>query len=218
MKSLLFYLIIFLILLSFALLFFYKKQHARKNKIKKRAPMVDFGKISSLDEVRVKKDNDVFEKAEEERSVYDPNLIVLQLSAFPGEPYMGYELHQALLASGLRFGDMNIFHRYDDGEKGDVLFSLAAATKSGVFHIEDMGSFKCGGLMMFMRLNSKQKLMSNFDLMLDTARQLTEELGGDIYDDLHQSISADVIKRLREKICEVETKNMYAADLLDNLD
>ena len=69
-----------------------------------------------------------------------------------------------------------------------------------------------------MHLDPKRKLMASFDLMLDTARQLVEELGGEIYDDLQQPISVDVIKRLREKICTVETSNLYATDLLDGLD
>ena len=131
---------------------------------------------------------------------------------------MGYELHQALLSAGLRFGDMNIFHRYDENDDEKALFGLAAATPDGSFAVEDMGSFQCNGLLLFMRLNPKQKLMKSFDLMLDVARQLAEELGGEIYDDMHQVINVDVIKRMREKICGVETSNLYVSDLLDNLD
>lgn len=153
-------------------------------------------------------------------SPYDPKLIVLQVNAFPGKPYMGYELHQALLAAGLRLGEKNIFHRYENEGRGEgkVLFSLAAATPDGSFAIEDMGAFKCNGLLVFMHLDAKQQLMTSFDLMLDTARQLAEELGGEIYDDLRHLINADVIKRIREKICTVETGNLYVSDLLDNLD
>ncbi len=151
-------------------------------------------------------------------SPYDPKLIVLQINAFPDKPYMGYELHQALLAAGLRFGEKNIFHRYEGEDSNKILFSLAAATPEGSFAIEDMGSFKCNGLLLFMDLDTKNRLMTSFDLMLDTARQLAEELGGDIYDDLRQVINADVIKRIREKICTVETGNLYVSDLLDNLD
>ena len=217
MGSLLFYVIIILILAAVVSLFIYKRRKIKEYQTRKQMPLVNFDTPSFTKIREFEDDSEAFNARVQ--SPYDPNLIVLQLNAFPGKPYMGYELHQTWLDSGLRFGEMNIFHRYDDTGKGNLLFSLAAATPSGSFAIEDMGAFKCGGLLMFMRLDSKQKkLMNSFDLMLDIARQLTEELGGEIYDDLRQSINAEVIKRLREKICTVETHNLYSSDLLDNLD
>lgn len=216
MSSLLFYLIIALVIISVIFLVYYQRREASKFQIRKKTPNFaspEFTRIDIKEQPNSLGSNDI-----ETSSPYDPNLIVLQISAFPGKPYMGYELHQAILSSGLRFGEKNIFHRYDNEKNGKVLFSLAAATANGAFAIEDMGSFKCNGLLLFMYLDAKQKLMANFDLMLDTARQLSEELGGEICDDLKQLINADVIKRLREKICTVETSNLYVSDLLDNLD
>lgn len=216
----LFYIILALILVAIVLLFYYQRRERKNKRLRKQMPQVDF---NPPDFTRPNKSTDSqlpsFEVAKS--SPYDPNLIVLQIEAFPGKPYMGYELHQALLSAGLRFGEKNIFHCHpgsDDNGGNRVLFSLAAATPSGSFTIEDMGAFKCNGLLLFMHLDREQKLMASFDLMLDAARQLAEELGGEIYDDLHQSINADVIKRLREKICTVETGNLYVSDLLDNLD
>jgi len=216
MLSLLFYLIIIIILVAVAFLFYYKRQQTKKSQIKKQTHLVNLGSPIVVRKDKTKETDQALDTLEQ--SPYDPNLVVLKLGAFPGKPYMGYELHQALLSIGLRFGEKNIFHRYADNNSNKILFSLAAATPQGSFTIGDMGSFQCNGLLLFMNLDPKQKLMASFDLMLDTARQLTEELGGDIYDDLQQYISADVIKRLREKICSVETSNLYTADLLDNLD
>ncbi len=179
------------------------------------------GKIDNIPKISAAKDDESSDSSSsllEESSLFDPNLIVLRINSFLGKPYMGYELHQALLASGLRFGDGNLFHRYSELDRGKLLFSLAAATPTGEFNLEDMGSFKCNALLLFMQLDTRKKLMDRFDLMLDTARQLAEELGGDICDDLLQPINLEVIKRLREKICQVETTHPYASDLLDNLD
>lgn len=217
MSSLFFYAILILIFVAIGWLFLYQRQQAKKSQINvKREPMIDFNAPCSVvaSEV-VQQTSTITDKP----PAYDPDIIVLQIQAFPGKPYMGYELLQTLLSVDFNFGDMNIFHRYEgkDG-KGNVLFSIAAATPDGTFTIDDMGSFKCSGLVMFMRLDAKQKLMMRFDLMLDVARQLIEELGGEIYDDLYQPINAAVIRRLREKICSVETSNLYVADLLDNLD
>ncbi len=206
-----------LVLAAIGWLFLYQRKCIKKRATNiKREPIIDFNLPCSVvsDESAEQQDPAVANKP-----AYDPNIIVLQIQAFPDKPYMGYELLQTLLSVGLRFGEMNIFHRYESEEGGgSVWFSIAAATPEGSFTIDDMGAFQCVGLVMFMRLDSKQKLMARFDLMLDVARQLVEELGGEICDDLHQPINAAVIRRLREKICTVETSNLYVADLLDNLD
>jgi cell division protein ZipA len=207
MSSLFFYAILVFVLVAIGWLFLYQRKQAKKLPIGiKREPIIAFNEPCSI-------------ALADKQPAYNADIIVLQIQAFPGKPYMGYELLQTLLSVGLDFGDMNIFHRYEGKVgKGNALFSVAAATLDGSFAIDDMGSFKCAGLVMFMKLDAKQKLMMRFDLMLDVARQLIEELGGDIYDDLYQPINAAVIRRLREKICTVETSSLYVADLLDNLD
>lgn len=124
------------------------------------------------------------------------DIIMLQIKALANRPYVGYELLQALTSAGLTFGKMDIFHGNN--------FSVAAATKEGSFPVDSMGSFKCLGLMVFMKLDPKKKLMVTFDLMLDTARQLAEELGGEIYDNLNQPINAGIIKIIHEKIYVIE--------------
>ncbi len=212
MSSVFFYIILILIFAAIGGLFWYKDIRTKKRQTNtKREPVIDFNLPCSI----VACDTSDTPK----QPAYDPNIIVLQIQAFPGKPYMGYELLQTLSSVGLYFGNMNIFHYYEDKNgMGNVLFSIAAATPNGSFAIDDMGAFKCPGLVVYMKLDAKQKLMMRFDLMLDIARQLIEELGGEIFDDLYQPINAAVIRRLREKICTVETSNLYAADLLDNLD
>lgn len=151
-------------------------------------------------------------------STYDPDTIIMQLRANPSRPFMGYELLQTLLANEFRFGEKDIFHRYErDNGTGPILFSLAAATQSGAFEINNMGACKCGGLVLFMHLDKKKKLMRSFDLMLDCARQIVEDLGGEILNEFGQTVDAQIIKQWREKICKYEDKNLYTMDLLDNL-
>src|SRR5271156_1565457 len=58
--------------------------------------------------------------------------VILFLRAPAGRPYGGYELLQSLLSCGLRFGEQNIFHRYEQRMgQAVVLFSVAAATHNG---------------------------------------------------------------------------------------
>lgn len=210
MLSIFFYLVLLFFVIALVMLFFYQRKQ-KKSLTKRQEPILNDAPDMSNETSKQQLKN----LAE---SAYDPKLVVLQIQSFADKPYMGYELLQTLLSVGLQFDDKSIFHHYEKGKDNKVLFSVAAATPEGTFAIDDMGAFKCQGLVLFMQLHPKQKLMQRFDLMLDIARQLTEELGGDIYDDLYQPINAAVIRRLREKICTVETSNLYAADLLDNLD
>lgn len=122
----------------------------------------------------------------------DDEIFTLTLLAKSGNFYSGYELLQALLAAGFRYGSMNIFHRHekDDGT-GEVLFSLAQATDPGSFDLSDVGAIKCSGLTLFMELNGKRNMAAAFNAMVDAAKQLADDLGGDIYDSNRRLLNQD---------------------------
>jgi cell division protein ZipA len=142
-------------------------------------------------------------------------VICLVLVAKPNKPYAGYELLQSLLAAGLRFGAMNIFHRHEDvNGKGKILFSVASASEPGTFEINKMGAFSGKALMMFLRLSSHKDLMLAFDTMLETAKQLIEDLDGDILDSERKILSTDKIEKIRKKIVDFEQKQLIG-DLFD---
>jgi cell division protein ZipA len=131
---------------------------------------------------------------------------ILFLRAPPGRPYSGYELLQCLLTCGLRFGENHIFHRYEHHPDGQViLFSVAAATKNGELKPADMGDFNCPGLSLFITLNNHVYPSVNFELMLDTARQLMEDLGGALLDENQAPLIPEKIQQIREKIKRFET-------------
>ena len=131
---------------------------------------------------------------------------ILFLRAPQGRPYSGYELLQCLLTCGLRFGENNIFHRYEHHPDGQVvLFSVAAATKNGELKPSDMGDFNCPGLSLFITLNNHVYPSVNFELMLDTARQLMEDLGGVLLDENQAPLIPEKIQQIREKIKRFET-------------
>jgi len=149
---------------------------------------------------------------------FDPNTIIMQIRANPGRPYMGYELLQVILETGFRFGKMNLFHRHQNTNgEGPVLFSLASATKEGTFELNSMGGVSCPGVILFMHLGNKKKLMQIFDLMLDVARQFVEDLGGEILDEKQRPLDATVINNWRQKIAIADGNKYYKANLFDNL-
>jgi cell division protein ZipA len=130
---------------------------------------------------------------------------ILFLRAPAGRQYGGYELLQCLLTNGLRFGEYHIFHRYEQRpEERVILFSVAAATVSGQLDPEKIGDFSCAGLTIFMTLNDHAYPSVVFELMLDTARQLAEDLGGVVLDVEQSPLDSGRLPRIRERIKQFE--------------
>lgn len=136
-----------------------------------------------------------------EQKTSPQEIISLTILAKKGEAYSGYELLQSLLALGFRYGDMNIFHRHEniDGT-GEVLFSLAQAVQPGTFDLNDMGALSCVGLIMFMEVGAQANPLDALNLMVDTAKLLIEDLGGEIRDDEQKPLTAGSIARMRSRV------------------
>jgi cell division protein ZipA len=150
---------------------------------------------------------------ETQTKTYIPDLIILNVMAAPEQEYTGYELLQALLSAGLRHGSMNIFHRHEQiNGKGELLFSVASATEPGIFELNKMGGFSCKGLTFFMQLSNLKDPMQGFEIMLDSAKQLLEDLGGILRDEKHELLSEAKIKEWRTNIQNFE-QTKHIADL-----
>ena len=80
----------------------------------------------------------------------EPTPVILYLMAPSNSTFGGYELLQALLSAGLRFGEQQVFHRHEhkDG-RGKTLFHCASAESPGTFDLSKMGSFATRGLCLF---------------------------------------------------------------------
>jgi cell division protein ZipA len=143
-----------------------------------------------------------------------PNdIIAFTLRANPGHPYAAYEFLQALLSCGFRFGKMGIFHRYQNANMtGDLLFSLSSAVAPGTFEMTRMGEFVTPALYLFMRISLQADVSKTFDLMLETAHQLIDDLGGEILDDKREPITDEKIDAIRDKIIQYE-QSQHTADL-----
>jgi len=112
------------------------------------------------------------------------DVIVLHLISNPDHPYRGYELLQAMLTVGLRYGKWGIFHRHEEiTGRGPILFSLASSVEPGTFDLAKMGSFSTPGLTLFMRVSSLENPPQAFETLLAAAKQLAEELGGTVCDE-----------------------------------
>jgi cell division protein ZipA len=131
-------------------------------------------------------------EAESRAPVSIPEVISLNLYSEDDKPYSGYELLQALLSCGMRFGVMNMFHRHQKKTGvGPILFSLASCTKDGVFDLAKIGEFKCKGLVLFLKPQEVDDPVKVYSLMLETADQLINDLGGKVLNDKLQLLKKD---------------------------
>lgn len=123
--------------------------------------------------------------------------IMMFLLAKENRQLAGYELLQTLLASGLRFGEGHLFHRHQQANgQGPVLCSLAAATASGIFDLQNIGAFSVRGLCLFMQASGNPSIdAERFDVMMETARQLSEGLDTYLLDEKKQTLSKQSLER-----------------------
>lgn len=123
--------------------------------------------------------------------------IMMFLLAKENRQLAGYELLQTLLACGLRFGEGHLFHRHQQANgQGPVLCSLAAATASGIFDLQNIGAFSVRGLCLFMQASGNPSIdAERFDVMLETARQLSEGLDTYLLDEKKQTLSKQSLER-----------------------
>ena len=135
----------------------------------------------------------------------EPDVIALMVLASDGQFFRGSELVPCMLEHDLRFGEMDIFHRHADASgQGAVLFSVANALKPGTFDPNNMDNFSSPGISMFMQLPGPQDPRSAYNLMLATAEQIAQAMGGEVRDASRRPLSTEVRLRHQEILAEHE--------------
>jgi cell division protein ZipA len=129
------------------------------------------------------------------------DLVVLHLIAPLDSPYRGYELLQAMLTAGLRYGKWNIFHRHTQiTGRGPILFSLASSVEPGTFDLAKMGSFSTAGLTIFMRTSNVENPGQALEMLWTATQQLVQELGGTVCDEKRVPLSPEKLVSWRSAI------------------
>ncbi|MDQ8038951.1 MAG: cell division protein ZipA C-terminal FtsZ-binding domain-containing protein [Rickettsiella sp.] len=137
----------------------------------------------------------------ERQSNTPETLIILQLMAAEERPYKGYELIQTLSSAGFHYGEMNIFHYFSDQDKKkERLFSLASAVEPGTFDLTLIGEILLPGLCLFMSPNNIKNSHNSFELMLETAQLLIQDLGGTLCDGQRQPITPNLLTYYRSQL------------------
>ena len=134
-------------------------------------------------------------------------VIVLNLMAKAGEVFGGVELEKALLSCGFRFGDMDIYHRYEQHVgRGPLLFSIANVMEPGTFDPENLEAFTTPGVCMFMKLPGPKRTVHSFELMVECGRKIVTLLGGELKDEHHSVMTQQTIEHYRQRVLDFDRK------------
>lgn len=129
------------------------------------------------------------------------DLIVITVVAQPDSRFESYDLLQAITATGMQFGDMNIFHYMIGNEK---IFSLASATEPGDFNLDRIGDFSCTGLTLFANLREVSNPEQTFAIMLRSAEQLAEDLNGELRAGTRKPWTEEAFYQLQDKVSQFQ--------------
>ncbi|WP_397449001.1 cell division protein ZipA [Pseudomonas sp. NA-150] len=134
-------------------------------------------------------------------------VLVISVISRDESGFKGPALLQNILESGLRFGEMDIFHRHESmAGNGEVLFSMANAVKPGIFDLDDIDHFSTRAVSFFLGLPGPRHPKQAFDVMVAAARKLAHELNGELKDDQRSVMTAQTIEHYRQRIVEFERR------------
>ncbi len=143
-------------------------------------------------------------------------VIAFTIMAESGTMFSGKQVKAALENQDLHFGDMQIYHRFTQGSRKQSLFSVANIIDPGTLLPDKFVSMSTPGLLIFARLPAPISGLALFDDLLDTAKNMTQSLGGMLCDETRQPVSDAAIESMRTKIFEYQMSVQAESDHLSN--
>jgi len=182
-----------------------------KDKLKRNQMEINFDGALALDDEKMPSVS-VAEESPTAKSIsIDPEVIVVSVVMTEGQVISGAALLPTLLTLGMRFGDMNIFHRHEDNAgNGKVTFSLANMVNPGTFDLDALETFTTQGISLFMTLPNAGDAFEVFEQMLGAAKQLALEFQGQLLDDKRSVMTKQTEQHYTSKIREFERKSRIA--------
>jgi len=136
-------------------------------------------------------------------------VISILVTANDRQGFYGPQLLQLVKACGMVFGEMEIFHRFEDGLRlGKTQFSMANMMEPGTFDLGDIDHLYTPGVVFFLGLPMAQDSMQAFDYMLETAQCLASNLGGGVLDEQRSVMRPQTIAHCRQQIRDFERRHL----------
>lgn len=138
------------------------------------------------------------EEAGEQLLAEPEEVLVITVLAREGVEFEGANLLSIMLACGMRFGRMNIFHATDD--HGRLQYSAANAYNPGTFDLDDLDNFSTRGVTFFLQLPCQSNPQEAFEEMVQAANTLATHMDGDVVDESRSVMTAQTLTHYRERI------------------
>lgn len=141
------------------------------------------------------------------------DVLVINVLSRDNNGFNGADLLEVLLACDLRYGEMDIFHRFEDAQgQGNIQFSVANLVKPGTFDLNTIKQFYTPGVSLFMQLPGPQNALRAFDYMVETANCLVNNLQGEMRDEGRSVFTGQTLEHYRQRIREFERKRLAQAN------
>lgn len=134
-------------------------------------------------------------------------IVTLRLVARSKQSFKGDELILSLRGIGLRHGQFGIFHRYDGNDESKTIFSAASLVEPGSFDLANIKDQEIPGISLFLVLPGPIDGVEAFDLMMESARALSQSLNGDLLDESGSNLSIQRERYLREEVIQYQHQN-----------
>ena len=147
-----------------------------------------------------------------DKPALDTQVIILSVVMPENHQMSGAALLPSVLTLGMKYGDMNIFHRHQDNAgNGPVTFSLANMLNPGSFDLDTMETFVTQGVSLFMTLPNAGDPFAAFEQMLSAAKQLAAEFNAQLLDDKRNVMTKQTEQHYISKIREFDRKYRLAS-------
>ena len=176
-------------------------------------PIVDEDVLDELDHKRAASlEIDSQEQKTHSEELERSEVLVLNVVAKDGRVFAGDDLLEVLITSGLKFGDMNIFHkRLSKEHQNMVIYSVANMLNPGTFDLNNMDDFTTLGISFFLALPTAINNLDAFEKMLGVAQEIRDTLDGDLKDDHRNGMTGQTIEHYRQRIRDFELRRLKAA-------
>jgi len=163
------------------------------------------------DQMEIDFNNEINEETSATKNIeakLEPQVIILSVVMPSNQQMFGAALLPSLLTLGLKYGEMNIFHRHEDNAgNGKVTFSLANIMNPGAFDLDSMETFATRGVSLFMTLPNAGDPFYVFEQMLNAAKQLAQEFNAQVIDDKRNIMTKQTEQHYLSKIREFDRKS-----------
>lgn len=134
------------------------------------------------------------------------------ITLFVSGDIKGTTLLETVTELGMKFGELDIFHRYEQPTgRGPLLFRMANMYNPGTFNLDDLDNFNTRGVVLFMTLPLKYDGHKAFTMMYNAANKIAEAMPrAAVLDGNRNPMTKQSVQHTYQKIREFERRMRLA--------